>query len=147
MNLLCAMEKDNKVAVEEQPASKQTILVVEDEPTLRALVRKVLERVGFEVIEAPTGLAALELWNEKQPHVDLLLTDMIMPDGISGRQLAEKLKAENPKLKVVYTTGYSADLLGNDFVLVEGVNFLQKPYPPQKLVQTVRNGLQSNEPG
>jgi CheY-like chemotaxis protein len=141
------MEKDNKVAVEEQPASKQTILVVEDEPTLRALVRKVLERVGFEVIEAPTGLAALELWNEKQPHVDLLLTDMIMPDGISGRQLAEKLKAENPKLKVVYTTGYSADLLGNDFVLVEGVNFLQKPYPPQKLVQTVRNGLQSNEPG
>ncbi len=139
------MEKDNKVAVEQQSAPKQTILVVEDEPTLRALVRKVLERVGFEVIEAPTGLAALELWNQKQPQVDLLLTDMIMPDGISGRQLAEKLKAENPKLKVVYTTGYSADLLGSDFVLVEGVNFLQKPYPPQKLVQTVRNGLQSSE--
>ena len=126
---------------------RPVVLVVEDEPTLRALVRKVLERVGFEVIEAHTGLAALELWNEKQPHVDLLLTDMIMPDGISGRQLAEKLKAENPGLKVVYTTGYSADLLGNDFVLVEGVNFLQKPYPPQKLVQTVRNGLESKEPG
>jgi two-component system, cell cycle sensor histidine kinase and response regulator CckA len=139
------MEKDNKVVVEEQPAPKQTILVVEDEPTLRALVRKVLERVGFEVIEAPTGLAALELWNQKQPQVDLLLTDMIMPDGISGRQLAEKLKAENPKLKVVYTTGYSADLLGSDFNLVEGLNFLQKPYPPQKLVQTVRNGLLSKE--
>ncbi len=139
------MEKDNTVAVEEQPAPKQTILVVEDEPTLRALVRKVLERVGFEVIEAPTGLAALELWNQKQPQVDLLLTDMIMPDGISGRQLAEKLKAENPKLKVVYTTGYSADLLGSDFNLVEGLNFLQKPYPPQKLVQTVRNGLLSKE--
>jgi CheY-like chemotaxis protein len=139
------MEKDNKVAVDPQSAPKQTILVVEDEPTLRALVRKVLERVGFEVIEAPTGLAALELWNQKQPQIDLLLTDMIMPDGISGRQLAEKLKAENPKLKVVFTTGYSADLLGSDFVLVEGLNFLQKPYPPQKLVQTVRNGLLSNE--
>jgi two-component system, cell cycle sensor histidine kinase and response regulator CckA len=131
--------------VKQEPARKQTILVVEDEPTLRALVRKVLERVGYNVIEAPTGLAALELWKQKQPHVDLLLTDMIMPDGISGRQLGEKLKGENPKLKVIYTTGYSADLLGNDFVLNEGVNFLQKPYPPHKLVQTVRNGLQSDE--
>jgi two-component system, cell cycle sensor histidine kinase and response regulator CckA len=140
------MEKDNKVGMEPESQPKQTILVVEDEPTLRALVRKVLERVGFEVIEAPSGLAALELWNQKRPHVDLLLTDMIMPDGISGRQLGEKLKSENPKLKVVYTTGYSADLLGTDFVLKEGLNFLQKPYPPQKLVQTVRNGLESEEP-
>jgi two-component system, cell cycle sensor histidine kinase and response regulator CckA len=139
------MEKDNKGVVQPEPSPKQTILVVEDEPTLRALVRKVLERVGYDVIEAPTGLAALELWKEKRPHVDLLLTDMIMPDGISGRQLGEKLKAENPKLKVIYTTGYSADLLGSDFTLKEGFNFLQKPYPPQKLVQTVRNGLQSDE--
>jgi two-component system, cell cycle sensor histidine kinase and response regulator CckA len=140
------MEKDIKGMVPPEPSPKQTILVVEDEPTLRALVRKVLERVGYNVIEAPSGLAALELWNQKRPHVDLLLTDMIMPDGISGRQLGEKLKAENPKLKVVYTTGYSADLLGNDFVLNEGVNFLQKPYPPHKLVETVRNGLNSVEP-
>jgi two-component system cell cycle sensor histidine kinase/response regulator CckA len=131
--------------VEIEAPPKQTILVVEDEPTLRALVRKVLERVGYEVIEAPTGLAALELWKQNHPRVDLLLTDMVMPDGISGRQLGEKLKAENPKLKVIYTTGYSADMLGNDFKLKEGVNFLQKPYPPQKLVQTVRNGLQSDE--
>ncbi len=109
-------------------------------------MRKVLERVGYEVVEAPTGLAALELWNKSKPHVDLLLTDMVMPDGISGRQLSEKLKAENPGLKVIYTTGYSADLLGDDFVLKEGVNFLQKPYPPQKLVETVRNGLLSDEP-
>ena len=127
----------------EAPQTKQTILVVEDEPTLRALVRKVLERGGYEVFEAPSGLAALELWNDKHPHVDLLLTDMVMPDGISGRQLAEKLKAENPRLKIIYTTGYSSELMGKDIVLKEGVNFLQKPYPPQKLVQTVRNGLQA----
>jgi two-component system, cell cycle sensor histidine kinase and response regulator CckA len=124
-------------------ADKQTILVVEDEPTLRALVRKVLERDGYEVVEASSGLAALELWSSKKPRVDLLLTDMVMPDGISGLQLAERLKTENPALKVVFTTGYSAELLGKDFVLKEGVNFLQKPYPPQKLVQTVRNGLSS----
>jgi CheY-like chemotaxis protein len=124
-------------------AEKLTIFVVEDEPTLRALVRKVLERDGYNVIEAPSGLAALEMWSEKKPHVDLLLTDMVMPDGISGLQLADRLKTENPSLKVVFTTGYSAELLGKDFVLREGVNFLQKPYPPQRLVQTVRNGLAS----
>jgi CheY-like chemotaxis protein len=136
------VQKDHKRGVDsEPPLTKQTIMVVEDEPTLRALVRKVLERGGYEVIEAPSGLAALELWNKKHPHVDLLLTDMVMPDGISGRQLAEKLKAENSKLKIIYTTGYSTELLGKDFILKEGVNFLQKPYPPQKLVQTVRNGL------
>jgi two-component system cell cycle sensor histidine kinase/response regulator CckA len=126
----------------EEP-KKYTIFVVEDEPTLRALVRRVLERGGYEVIEASSGLAALELWKTNKTHVDLLLTDMVMPDGISGHQLAEKLKADNPQLKVIYTTGYSPDLMGKDIALREGVNFLQKPYPPQKLVQTVRNGLET----
>jgi CheY-like chemotaxis protein len=129
--------------VDSEAPKKHTIFVVEDEPTLRALVRRVLERGGYEVIEASSGLAALELWKENKAHVDLLLTDMVMPDGLSGRQLAEKLKADNPNLKVVFTTGYSPDLIGKDFTLREGVNFLQKPYPPQKLVQTVRNGLAS----
>ena len=129
--------------VESEPTRKRSIFVVEDEPTLRALVRRVLERGGYEVIEAASGLAALELWKTNKTHVDLLLTDMVMPDGISGRQLAEKLKADNPQLKVIYTTGYSPDLMGKDVALQEGVNFLQKPYPPQKLVQTVRNGLAS----
>src|SRR5580658_9284413 len=120
---------------------KKTILVVEDEPTLRALVRKVLERGGYNIIESSSGLAALELWTKTKPHIDLLLTDMVMPDGISGMQLAEKLKAQNPGLRVIFTTGYSSELMGKDFQIKEGVNFLQKPYPPQKLVQTIRNGL------
>ena len=121
-------------------------MVVEDEPILRALVRKVLERGGYAVVESSSGLAALELWGRTKPHIDLLLTDMVMPDGISGLQLADKLKAQNPGLKVIFTTGYSAELMGQDFKIKEGVNFLQKPYPPQKLVQTVRNGLASEEP-
>ncbi len=129
--------------VESKAPKKHTIFVVEDEPTLRALVRRVLERGGYEVVEAPSGLAALELWKEKKTHVDLLLTDMVMPDGISGRQLAEKLKADNPGLKIIYTTGYSPDLMGKEVALREGVNFLQKPYPPQKLVEIVRNGLET----
>jgi two-component system cell cycle sensor histidine kinase/response regulator CckA len=129
--------------MDSEAPKKRTIFVVEDEPTLRALVRRVLERGGYQVIEASSGLAALELWKTNKTHVDLLLTDMVMPDGISGHQLAEKLKADNPQLKVIYTTGYSPELLGKDVVLQEGVNFLQKPYPPQKLVQTIRNGLES----
>lgn len=127
-----------------EPAKKRVIFVVEDEPTLRALVRRVLERGGYEVVEASSGVAALELWKQKKMPVDLLLTDMVMPDGISGRQLAEQLKLENPNLKIIYTTGYSPELMGKDVALQEGVNFLQKPYPPQKLVQTVRNGLASS---
>ena len=120
---------------------KAKILVVEDEPSLRQLVRKVLERSGFEVIEAASGVAAIELWDRDKPVLDLLLTDMVMPDWMSGRQLAERLKADNPGLKVLYTSGYSTDLLGKDLNLQEGMNFLQKPYPPARLVQTVRNAL------
>lgn len=123
--------------------NKQTVFVVEDEPSLRALVRKVLERVGYNVIDAPSGLAAMEIWSQKKEQIDLLLTDMVMPDGVTGRELAEKLRADNPNLKVIYTTGYSAELLGDGVTLQEGVNFLQKPYPPQRLLQTVRNGLNS----
>jgi two-component system, cell cycle sensor histidine kinase and response regulator CckA len=129
--------------VDSEAPVKKTILVVEDEPTLRALVRKVLERGGYAVIESSSGVAALELLSKTKPHIDLLLTDMVMPDGISGLQLAERLKSQNPGLKVIFTTGYSAELMGKDFDIKEGLNFLQKPYPPNKLVQTVRNGLAS----
>jgi CheY-like chemotaxis protein len=120
---------------------KPKILVVEDEPSLRLLVRKVLERSGFLVIEADSGASALKLWDEDKPLIDLLLTDMVMPDGMSGRQLSERLRADNPSLKVLFTSGYSTDLLGKDLGLKEGLNFLQKPYPPSKLVETVKAAL------
>jgi FixJ family two-component response regulator len=64
-----------------------------------------------------------------------------MPDHINGRDLAEKLWAERPSLKVIFTSGYSADVVGKDFVLRRGLNYLQKPYPPQKLASTVRDCL------
>jgi CheY-like chemotaxis protein len=122
-------------------AEKAKILVVEDEPSLRLLVRKVLERSGYVIMEADSGTAALKLWDDGKPQIDLLLTDMVMPDGMSGRQLAERLRADNPSLKVLFTSGYSTDLLGKDLGLKEGLNFLQKPYPPSKLVETVKAAL------
>ena len=72
---------------------------------------------------------------------------MVMPEGMSGRQLADKIWEETPSLKVIFTSGYSVDLLGDKTgELKEGLNFLQKPYRPQSLAQTVRNCLDSSKP-
>jgi len=120
---------------------KETILVVEDEPALRRLVSNLLERRGYTPLLAESGVAALEVWRAHKDKIQLLLTDMVMPDGMTGRDLAERLKAERPHLKVIYTSGYSRDILGKEPALVEGVNFLQKPYDPRKLAEIVRNYL------
>lgn len=116
----------------------ETILVVEDEPSLRALARNALERYGYCVHEAPSGKAALEVWQQLHGAVDLLLTDMVMPEGVSGRELAERLQADKPLLKIIYMSGYPGDVAGPDLFLQAGVNFLQKPFSPLKLAETVR---------
>jgi PAS domain S-box-containing protein len=117
---------------------EETVLFVEDEPLLRELGRLVLEEYGYRVFEAETGAHALEVWETQAGAIDLLLTDMVMPGGLNGRELATQLRAEKPNLKVIYTSGYSADLLGKDSVLHVGLNFLPKPYNPQTLAATVR---------
>jgi DNA-binding NtrC family response regulator len=71
----------------------------------------------------------------------LLLTDLVMPDGMTGKALAQRLLQENSKLKVIYMSGYSAEVVGKDFPFTEDVNFLTKPFPAQKLAQTIRNCL------
>jgi DNA-binding NtrC family response regulator len=100
-----------------------------------------LQRHGYRVFEAESGLKALPIWNERPAEFDLLLTDMVMPDGLSGRDLAKKLLAEKNNLKVIYATGYSLEVLNPDFPLEDGVNFLTKPYSLEKLVHTVRRCL------
>lgn len=119
----------------------ETILVVEDEPPVRDLVSKVLASRGYNVLQATSGAHALDVWRDQKDHINLLLTDIVMPDGMTGRDLAEKVQAERPSLKAIYTSGYSADIVGKDFVIQEGLNFLQKPYAPQKLVRMVRKCL------
>jgi PAS domain S-box-containing protein len=120
---------------------KETILVVEDETPLRVLVRSVLQRYGYKVLEADSGVDALPVWEEHRDQISLLLTDMVMPKGVSGRELAERLRGEKPDLKVIYSSGYSLAVVGSDMVLQEGLNFLQKPYHPRKLAQAVRDCL------
>lgn len=122
-------------------AEPETILLVEDEPPLRQLAKSILERYGHRVLEAGSGPEALSLWKDFRDRIDLLLTDMVMPGGMTGRELALQLQSEDPSLKVLYTSGYSLDFVESDLLLREGVNFVPKPYSGTSLSQAVRTCL------
>ena len=119
----------------------ETILVVEDELPVRDFVARLLAGSGYRVLTAATGTEALDVWRENREQIDLLFTDMIMPDGFSGADLARQLRHEDAGLKIIYTSGYSMDFMGRKVSLLPRVNFLQKPYPPQELIRTVRENL------
>lgn len=118
----------------------ETILVVEDEPVLRELVCEVLRQYNYKVIQAASGHEALRIWDEFEGQIDLLLTDMVMPEGLSGRELAQQLKKRKPTLKVIYSSGYSPEAIGRDFGQNETA-FLPKPYVPPQLARVVRQSL------
>lgn len=120
----------------------ETVLLVEDEVELLDLVGEVLQSSGYQVIPAATGKRALELWQHSRQRIDLLITDMKMPDA-TGLDLAQTLVSENPHLKVLYTSGYSPDAIDPKVNLREGYNYLQKPYPPDRLLTTIRNVLEA----
>jgi signal transduction histidine kinase len=125
-----------------KPAPKrETILVVDDEPDLRDLVGQVLESGGYKVVSAGSGTEALERWANRLGDIHLLLTDIVMPDGLTGRKLAERLRSEDPRLRVIFTSGYSAGQPGTELANVEARNFLAKPYRPATLLQMVRECL------
>ena len=92
-------------------------------------------------LEAESGRAALEVWQRANRPVDLLLTDMVMPGGVMGSELASQLSEKYPALKVIYTSGYSPGMAGKDYSLLAGRNFLPKPYSIGKLAQFVRECL------
>jgi len=121
--------------------ARKTILVVDDEPDLRDLVSQVLESGGYHVLSAGSGAEALEQWAKRQGDVHLLLTDIVMPDGFSGRMLADRLRSEDPNLRVIYTSGYTAGVPGTELANMEQHNFLPKPYRPATLLQIVRECL------
>jgi len=112
---------------------------------LRGLASKLLQKQGYQIFEAASGVEALEVWGQHDGVFDLLLTDMVMPGGVTGRELAEKLLADKPELKVIFTSGYSTDMVGENFTLEEEVNFLPKPYPPKALIQIVRGCLDGDK--
>ena len=120
---------------------RETVLVAEDEEALRQVVVQVLKLHGYTVLEAASGRDALDVWEQAGRPVDLLLTDLVMPGGVMGSELAERLTRQCPSLKVIYTSGYSPGMAGKDASLLEGRNFLPKPYSIGQLARFVRECL------
>jgi signal transduction histidine kinase/HAMP domain-containing protein len=120
---------------------KETILVVEDEPVLRDMAHLILQDCGYNVLEADSGAEALRVWERNSDSIDLVLTDMVMPGGVSGRDLATRLLASHPRLKVIFTSGYNIEEANTDFFHRQGAAFLSKPYTRVDLAQIVRESL------
>jgi len=116
----------------------ETVLIVEDEEIVREAARLALERGGYRVFEAGDGPEALGVWERCGVHIDLLVTDMVMPHGVSGGALARVLQARDSQLRALYTSGYSSEVVKEDLLLTHGVNFLRKPYDQPTLLKAVR---------
>ena len=114
---------------------------MEDEESLRELVSATLTEAGYAVIAAASGLEALALWELHGESIDLLFTGMVMPEGVTGRQLAGQLSLARPGLKIIYTSGYSLDLTDPHFAGGHGIYFLEKPYRSAQMLVTVRDCL------
>jgi two-component system, cell cycle sensor histidine kinase and response regulator CckA len=129
-------------AATSQPISDApTILLVEDEPALVELVRTFLQEEGYRTLEASDGLTALQIWNDNRGQIDLLLTDINMPHGMSGIDLADNLRALKPELKVIYSSGHSPDMLNFEIKPGRNETFLAKPFSGAKLLQAVAAAL------
>jgi len=125
----------------------ETILVVEDERDLREIVTRTLNLNGYRVFQAVDGQNALQIWEQYKNEIDLVFTDIIMPGGLNGRELAERLWTDKPALKVIFSSGYGADALGKNFKLDPKLNYLQKPYLPQTLSRFIRRCLDGESIG
>lgn len=120
----------------------ETILVVEDDPPVGRLVESVLKRYGYKVILASSGDEALELYETKCREIDLAMLDVIMP-RMNGKQLCEQLRQRSPQLKVLFLSGYTADLIQDKGILMDGVDIVKKPAKPLELARKVRELLDS----
>jgi CheY-like chemotaxis protein len=137
----------------EQPAGSQpaaaprggaeTVLLVEDEPLVRALSRKVLQRAGYRVLSAGGGPEALDLADQQEEPIHLLLTDVVMP-GMSGRDVVRHLSPKHPAMKVLYVSGYADEAVARHGVLDPGTWFIQKPFTPEALTRKVREVLDAS---
>jgi signal transduction histidine kinase len=122
------------------PRGSETILVVEDDPSVRVIAVRTLRALGFSVLEAASGPEALRLAAAHEAPIHLLLTDVVMPH-MGGRELAARLRAARPDLKVLFTSGYTHNAIVHRGVLDPGLSFLPKPYVPHVLARRVRDTL------
>jgi len=127
--------------VRDVPAGHETILLVEDDPAVRATTHSALERLGYRVTSAASAREAIELWQLAQPRVDLVITDLIMPGGASGLQLVKRLRAREPRIKVIYVSGSSPDVVDRLLSQDPGHVWLKKPFAVADLAACVRRRL------
>jgi signal transduction histidine kinase/DNA-binding response OmpR family regulator len=138
-------EKDTVTAKEEKAVTgslmgSETILVVEDDKSLRKLSQRILEKFGYKVIGAKSGKEAMSIIQEYEGHIQLVLTDVVMPE-MSGAELAKKLLLLKPELKMIYMSGYTDNAIAHHGLLVPHVNFIEKPFSPGTLAGKVREML------
>ena len=135
-----AVDPSTTTATNASLRGSETILLVEDDPSLRVLAAHMLESCGYSVLEASDGDAALEINRKQKVYIHLLLTDVVMP-GMSGRVLAEQIVAQSPHLVVLYMSGYTGQTVGAHGVLAEGSYFLPKPFTHEALARKIREVL------
>jgi PAS domain S-box-containing protein len=141
--------RDAKPATEPEPVrGTETILLVEDDEAVRTLTRRVLENFGYRVIAAASGSEALDLCGHQLDTIDLLLTDIIMPNGVNGRQLAQQLLARRPALKIIFMTGYDGEALGPETSFIEQIQsrLLHKPCSWREMLHAIRQTLDCPQP-
>ena len=122
-------------------SGNEMILVVEDEPSVRSMVHRALTKFGYKVVEASCGQEAIEKWTEHRSHVKLLLTDVLLPEGMTGLELAEKLRATCPELPVIVSSGYNNEPAPANRSDRAEMMYLPKPYTIVDLAETVRKCL------
>ena len=133
------LEERERTSVGEVDGS-ETVLIVEDDDSLRNLARKTLRNYGYKVLEAENGKDALRISKEHERPIDLMITDVVMPK-MSGKETAERMQSLYPQMKVIYMSGYTDDAIARHRVLEPGLNFLEKPFSPKVLARKVRNVL------
>jgi two-component system, cell cycle sensor histidine kinase and response regulator CckA len=122
------------------PQGTETVLLVEDEGTVRSVAREVLQMVGYTVLEAASGEEALQRVEQHSGAIHLLVTDVVMP-GMNGRELAARLAVDYPHVQVLYLSGYTDDAIAHHGVLQAGIELLHKPFTPDALARRVREVL------
>jgi CheY-like chemotaxis protein len=127
--------------IERRSGSAETVLVVEDDPAVRAHSAELLSELGYPVVEASDGVAALEVLG-REPGVKLLFTDVGLPGGMNGHQLAQEARRRRPEIKVLFTTGYAKAAIVHDGRLDPGVQLITKPFTYDALADKVRDILQ-----
>jgi len=120
-----------------------TILLVEDDPAIREVMRAILRDACYQVLSAESEAQALEIWERFNHQIDLLLSDVMIPHRTTGLELAKKLRATKPELKVIYTSGFGREICDRDPALTAS-SFLQKPFTPEELMIVVAATLETN---